>query len=86
MRTFVNRYEKIVVEFYNVVRGESVESIEQIDTETVVFLTATGYRAMLDSLVSKELSKGRSQEEVAIRYGINRATVQRIGRKIGLCK
>lgn len=78
------RHEKVVIEFYRLMTGVQVESLEGIPVITIRVLALYEYEELLRPIVHGELERGRSRQSIAARWGVTEAQVRSLGERFGL--
>jgi hypothetical protein len=66
--------------------GQCVESYEELPEQLRQFFEFVGYVRVCHLLVIADLQKGRSERELANRYGLTRKQIQGIKENSRLCK
>lgn len=78
------RHEKVMCEFYRMVTGTHIETVEAIPAPVMRVLSLYEYEELLRPLVHGELERGKSRQYIADRWGITQAQVRSIGERFGL--
>ena len=78
------RHEKVMCEFYRLISGNSIESVDDVPPIVLRVLSLYEYEELLRPLVCGELERGKSRQSIARRWGITEAQVRSLGEKFGL--
>ena len=66
--------------------GTCAETFDELPEQYQNFFLIIGYVRICSLLVISDLSKGRSERQLATKYGLSRAQIERIKENSRLCK
>lgn len=75
------RYDVIVVNFYNLFACRPVGTIEEIPEDKLRALGYMDYFSLVRPLIAQDLVQGCSESLCAIRYQVSRTVVQRVAKR-----
>lgn len=72
------RIEKAMIDFYEAMSGEKVDTFDQLPERVRLFFINFQYADLCQPLVAKMLREGFTERQIGLRYQLSRSTVRNI--------